>query len=430
VKKYLFPLLFLATLAFAETTKTVYSPFTGKLDYITSMGGSAWPSANSSGCLANDGSGNLSWAACSGGGSSGVALAVTTGTSTGFTVTITSPASAINFDNTAFGVTLKGGATAYVTSTILTTTNTWSAQQTFNQQSGTSNKTPFSITTVSGGAAGPEKSLTVSLTGSPSTGYGTYVTNLSNTNNEDYGGYFQAQGRSTGLGNNNYAVRTLANGQSATNGDNAYYGVWSEAAGTSGAGNANNIAGYFDAHGGAGNYGLIVSSSGQVLVQSSATFSSTSGVSFTGPISCSSATFGIQVAISSNTVLPGTTFYQNANATIGISGSTTTIPSITNHTGVIQLSGSAGTSGQVLTSAGATTVPTWTTPSTGGGVSVYQSTATAGFPFGFTASTFTANAANLSLSSFSVTGANGFVVTSTSPVLLGTSTLTSTSAAL
>lgn len=58
----------------AETTKTKFNPFTSKLDYITSMNGSSWPSPDASGCLANDGSGNLSWAACSGGSSSCTAM--------------------------------------------------------------------------------------------------------------------------------------------------------------------------------------------------------------------------------------------------------------------------------------------------------------------------------------------------------------------
>lgn len=68
---WIFLISLLAGSALAETTKTVFNPHTSKLDYITSMGGSAWPSANSSGCLSNDGSGTLSWAACSGGSGGG-----------------------------------------------------------------------------------------------------------------------------------------------------------------------------------------------------------------------------------------------------------------------------------------------------------------------------------------------------------------------
>ena len=66
MKKLLLSLLFLSVFARAETTKTVYNPFTAKLDFITSMDGSSWPSSNTSGCLGNDGSGNLSWVSCSG----------------------------------------------------------------------------------------------------------------------------------------------------------------------------------------------------------------------------------------------------------------------------------------------------------------------------------------------------------------------------
>jgi hypothetical protein len=45
--------------------------------------------------------------------------------------------------------------------------------------------------------------------------------------------------------------------------------------------------------------------------------------------------------------------------------------------GPLQLAGAAGTSGQVLTSAGTGAVPTWTTPSGGGGSSLsYTTTAT------------------------------------------------------
>ena len=76
--------------------------------------------------------------------------------------------------------------------------------------------------------------------------------------------------------------------------------------------------------------------------------------------------------------------------------SNTTISSSTILTGEVlissgvQLSGSEGTNGQVFTSGGPGTSPTWTTVS-GGGVTVYPASATASFPFGLSVSTIAVN---------------------------------------
>lgn len=80
---------------------------------------------------------------------------------------------------------------------------------------------------------------------------------------------------------------------------------------------------------------------------------------------------------------------------LGLQASTATISSMTVTTlsvnGPVISAGSAGTSGQVLTSAGAGVVPTWQTPSggSGGGQLIYPATGTPSFPFGASFSTMT-----------------------------------------
>lgn len=96
-------LALLATCGYAETTKTVFNPFTGRLDFITSLQGNTWP-ANGSGCLGNDGAGNLSWVACSGGSSSAAGGR--------YAIQISSPAATFagsqNFTYTGSSVSLRG----------------------------------------------------------------------------------------------------------------------------------------------------------------------------------------------------------------------------------------------------------------------------------------------------------------------------------
>jgi hypothetical protein len=62
-------------------------------------------------CIGTAASGLLQAGTCGGGGS---ALAVATGSASGFTVPASSPTSVINFDSSTFKVSLKGGATAFV----------------------------------------------------------------------------------------------------------------------------------------------------------------------------------------------------------------------------------------------------------------------------------------------------------------------------
>lgn len=90
----------------------------------------------------------------------------------------------------------------------------------------------------------------------------------------------------------------------------------------------------------------------------------------------------------------GTATTNNA-ITVGASNGTNN-HAINISNGDIFTNSSAGTSGQVLTSAGAGAVPTWSSAS--GGVSVYPATATASFPFGLSAST-------ISVSTVTVTNA-------------------------
>lgn len=74
----------------------------------------SWPSSQSIGVLNNSGSGSLSWAPASGGGAS--TLAVTTGTSAGFTGTPTSsPTAVMLFDSATHAGALQGSSTYFLT---------------------------------------------------------------------------------------------------------------------------------------------------------------------------------------------------------------------------------------------------------------------------------------------------------------------------
>lgn len=77
--------------------------------------------------IQTDGAHNLSFASAAGGSST---LAVTTGTSTGFSSLASSPTSVALFDNTHFSVALQGGSTAYVN---LLSTQTFSSMTVTNQ---------------------------------------------------------------------------------------------------------------------------------------------------------------------------------------------------------------------------------------------------------------------------------------------------------
>ena len=68
-------------------------------------------------------------------------------------------------------------------------------------------------------------------------------------------------------------------------------------------------------------------------------------------------------------------FLINSSTVQAITSTGVAVTGVTNHSGTsspIQLNGSAGTTGQVLTSAGAGATPTWTTPSAGSGLTTAQ----------------------------------------------------------
>lgn len=83
-------------------------------------------------CLSTNGSGGLSFATVAGVGGGASVLAVTTGSSTGFSTVASSPTAIINFEQNQFGVALKGGATAYTTLNVSSVTL---MGNTFNQAS-------------------------------------------------------------------------------------------------------------------------------------------------------------------------------------------------------------------------------------------------------------------------------------------------------
>lgn len=95
----------------AETTKTLYNPFTQKLDFITSLNGLNWPTSGS-GCLQLS-AGVLSYTPC-GGGNWGIAVG--TGSTSGYTGVITSTGtSVILLDSATFKGALQGGSTFFAT---------------------------------------------------------------------------------------------------------------------------------------------------------------------------------------------------------------------------------------------------------------------------------------------------------------------------
>lgn len=104
----------------AETTRTVFNPFTGKLDYITSLNGLNWPITGSSGCLTLSG-GVLSWGSCGGSTvlqSSGVAFGSPTNT-------VTSDTTTFRYDNTAKSLSL-GPLDSSLSGTLVVTGNSGS----------------------------------------------------------------------------------------------------------------------------------------------------------------------------------------------------------------------------------------------------------------------------------------------------------------
>ncbi len=141
---------------------------------------------------------------------------------------------------------------------LLVATQTWSGQNLF--QTGTQNGATkaVQITASSGGGSGPEYGLYSSLSGNPTTGEGLYGEAINGTNSTQYGGYFSATGRSTGLGANIYGAYGTATSQSATNGAANYFGLRGSATGVTGGGSATNHGVYAEASGGTNNHGLTI----------------------------------------------------------------------------------------------------------------------------------------------------------------------------
>lgn len=111
--------------------------------------------------------------------------------------------------------------------------------------------------------------------------------------------------------------------------------------------------------------------SGTLGVTGAATLSSTLGV--TGAITGSSTVTGTAI-IPSGSSVPANGVYLPAANTVGVATNTTERLRI-DSTGAWGLAGANyGTSGQVLTSAGSGSPPTWATPSAGGGVSISSGT--------------------------------------------------------
>lgn len=213
---------------------------------------------------------------------------------------------------------------------------------------------------------------------------------------------------------------------------------------------------------------------------SSITITAPAGLSLTGPINGSSFTFrsaGYASQITSNTILGSATIYadgliRGSNLTGSASGTNTGDQTITltgdvtgsgtgsfattaaalqanirtfsssititglggvtvtststfngniNISSGVKLSGVTGTNGQVLTSGGAGTVPTWTTIASGGsgGYALQPATVTIQAAQGLSVTTITASAFDSSTSSLSVTGSGGFSVVNSSAGQLG-----------
>lgn len=109
---------------------TVTSSATFNGTVAVSSGFIAGGSAGTSGqFLKSNGAGTVpSWATASGGGGASL-LAVTTGSSSGFSAITTSPTAVVSFDSTTFNVTLAGSATAYTSlnSNVATSGKNWTA---------------------------------------------------------------------------------------------------------------------------------------------------------------------------------------------------------------------------------------------------------------------------------------------------------------
>lgn len=203
---------------------------------------------------------------------------------------------------------------------------------------------------------------------------------------------------STAMTNSSYVFSAVTSGANASSGIETRAAEFNNThTGTS----STNIALKLTASGGTTNYAL-KSTSGKVLIEDASTTGSalsvtnntlTDGnlINITGTSTAlASGNEGLNIGISGANATNGITAtgarisVTNTNATSGTnvgldltaSGATTANNALNIAAGAIALNGSAGTSGQVLTSAGANTLPTWSTPSSG--ITIGTTTITSG----------------------------------------------------
>lgn len=378
--------------AFAETTKTIFNPFTGRFDFITSLNGDAWPTSGASSgfCLTTDGSGHLSWASCSsGGGSSASSLEL-------FMPSIrSSPTASVSLEPNDFGGLVRG-TTFYFSLNPATTdfihNQTGSQSATFSVTSGTVNNLTVSSFTIHN----PPNIMAQVF----SDGYGDVLDLYQNQFAGNYGDFINY--RQAGVviwkaGTDMFtytcsdAVSTcakqpyilkgralmpafsfdqdnhLAAGQTWTPSVNYSYFSGNMAIGNGVDYATAPINGlWVTGHvitGSTNTWSMNTTAQMQVLGSSLDTYSffvSTSVETRDLAVSTSGVVFGNIVKVSSNTVLPGTTFYQNGNVTEGINGRQVKFSGDVNVSSGMWLNGTAGSNGQFLTSGGANTTPAWT----------------------------------------------------------------------
>lgn len=298
--------------AVAEQTKTVFSPFTGKLDYITALSTSS-VSAGAGIAVSTTSSGVTITAS----GASASSLQVTQSG-----VNITSPTSSLNFTGPPFTATAVGGTTAQIT--LNPSSVTLQGQNVIKLTSSLQSGATFFVSSGTVGSGG------LIVTGGPFT--------ISNDHQS-----FASFGAGTPSASLNYSgINWAGFGLNASNSGGTMLMTSALCVGlqyqgfTSNTGNCGaddlwilpiaDSAGFWKSDGSHGlSIATLTSSDMSALLASTNVWTG-------GNTNTSSTTFRGNVAISSG----------------------------------VLLSGSAGSNGQVFTSGGAGTVPTWTTPTSGG----------------------------------------------------------------
>lgn len=297
--------------------------------------------------------GDGTWATPAGGGGGSSVLAVTTGTVGGFSSLASSPTAVINFNSAIFSASLQGSATAFVSvsTTAIVEVSTFtinggnrvssSTSAVFNVMNGTftvatngnvgvSTANPTALFSVGSGAA----PFTVSNTGVINGGTGV----ISVIGGVSFGGFgTMYNGGTLNLGSASSTALTLSPANNTA---------------TSGAVNPVNVIGTFSPTSGSAQYSLETIS--PTINQTGGSTGITRGLYVTlVPTSVSSLTAtgypyrAIEVSTGAIIFSTATTFV--SSGTMNIAG-----PLLANSL--------AGSSGQVLTSGGSGTVPTWNTP--------------------------------------------------------------------